>query len=166
MHKGHLCRLWSLYPHENSACRCCLFLLYFLYIIVLWYEFWIEKLNLYLSSRKVTKVARTLAAKALQLETEQKSCTVMALLDGGTLRRHKSWLKVIKIPITTYISVRIRTFWWLLVHNDAVWVISKSRFFLCSQNYYSQLFMLTGGTPSYSNCYFEESMPDAWQTYS
>ncbi|KAH6808850.1 P-loop containing nucleoside triphosphate hydrolases superfamily protein [Perilla frutescens var. frutescens] len=43
---------------------------------------------------QVTKVARILAAKALQLETEQKSCTVMALLDGGSLRRHKSWLKV------------------------------------------------------------------------
>ncbi|XP_042054911.1 DEAD-box ATP-dependent RNA helicase 58, chloroplastic-like [Salvia splendens] len=43
---------------------------------------------------QVTKVARTLAAKSLQLENEQKSFTVMALLDGGTLRRHKSWLKV------------------------------------------------------------------------
>ncbi|KAL3648937.1 DEAD-box ATP-dependent RNA helicase 58, chloroplastic [Castilleja foliolosa] len=39
---------------------------------------------------QVTKVARALAAKSL----EQKSCTVMALLDGGTLLRHKSWLKV------------------------------------------------------------------------
>ncbi|KAK6130314.1 hypothetical protein DH2020_035934 [Rehmannia glutinosa] len=35
-----------------------------------------------------------LAAKSLELESEQQSCTVMALLDGGTLRRHKSWLKV------------------------------------------------------------------------
>lgn len=43
---------------------------------------------------QVTKVARVLAAKSVQLETEQKSCAVMALLDGGTLRRHKSWLKV------------------------------------------------------------------------
>ncbi|KAK6130358.1 hypothetical protein DH2020_035915 [Rehmannia glutinosa] len=42
----------------------------------------------------VTKVARMLAAKSLELESEQQSCTVMALLDGGTLRRHKSWLKV------------------------------------------------------------------------
>lgn len=36
---------------------------------------------------KVTKVARMLAAKPMDI-------TVMALLDGGMLRRHKSWLKV------------------------------------------------------------------------
>ncbi|KAL0414573.1 UNVERIFIED_CONTAM: DEAD-box ATP-dependent RNA helicase 58, chloroplastic [Sesamum radiatum] len=43
---------------------------------------------------QVTKVARMLAAKYPGLDSEQRSCTVMALLDGGTLRRHKSWLKV------------------------------------------------------------------------
>ncbi|KAK4405697.1 DEAD-box ATP-dependent RNA helicase 58, chloroplastic [Sesamum angolense] len=43
---------------------------------------------------QVTKVARMLAAKYPELDSEQRSCTVMALLDGGTLRRHKSWLKV------------------------------------------------------------------------
>ncbi|XP_059632543.1 DEAD-box ATP-dependent RNA helicase 58, chloroplastic isoform X1 [Cornus florida] len=42
---------------------------------------------------QVTKVARILAAKPAELGLEQKSCTVMALLDGGMLRRHKSWLK-------------------------------------------------------------------------
>ncbi|KAK9288114.1 hypothetical protein L1049_016562 [Liquidambar formosana] len=42
---------------------------------------------------QVTKVARMLAAKPLELGLEQKSCSVMALLDGGMLRRHKSWLK-------------------------------------------------------------------------
>ncbi|XP_051130506.1 DEAD-box ATP-dependent RNA helicase 58, chloroplastic isoform X2 [Andrographis paniculata] len=42
---------------------------------------------------QVTKVARMLAAKSSELEPEQKSCIIMALLDGGTLRRHKSWLK-------------------------------------------------------------------------
>uniref|UniRef100_A0A5B7AZ80 RNA helicase n=2 Tax=Davidia involucrata TaxID=16924 RepID=A0A5B7AZ80_DAVIN len=42
---------------------------------------------------QVTKVARVLAAKPAELGLEQKSCTVMALLDGGILRRHKSWLK-------------------------------------------------------------------------
>ncbi|KAK2988968.1 hypothetical protein RJ640_000768 [Escallonia rubra] len=42
---------------------------------------------------QVTKVARVLAAKPGELQLQQKSCTVMALLDGGTLRRHKSWLK-------------------------------------------------------------------------
>ncbi|XP_052108319.1 DEAD-box ATP-dependent RNA helicase 58, chloroplastic isoform X3 [Arachis duranensis] len=43
---------------------------------------------------QVTKVARMLAAKPTGVDGEQKSCTIMALLDGGTLRRHKSWLKV------------------------------------------------------------------------
>ncbi|MED6132356.1 DEAD-box ATP-dependent RNA helicase 58, chloroplastic [Stylosanthes scabra] len=42
---------------------------------------------------QVTKVARMLAAKPTGVEGDQKSCTIMALLDGGTLRRHKSWLK-------------------------------------------------------------------------
>ncbi|KAJ9691699.1 hypothetical protein PVL29_013778 [Vitis rotundifolia] len=41
----------------------------------------------------VTKVARMLAAKTMKPELEQKSCTVMALLDGGMLKRHISWLK-------------------------------------------------------------------------
>jgi hypothetical protein len=43
---------------------------------------------------KVAKVARILAAKPSGVEGEQRSCTIMALLDGGTLRRHKSWFKV------------------------------------------------------------------------
>ncbi|TQD97560.1 hypothetical protein C1H46_016820 [Malus baccata] len=43
---------------------------------------------------QVTKVARMLAAKPKEGELEQKLCTVMALLDGGMLTRHKSWLKV------------------------------------------------------------------------
>ncbi|XP_068326475.1 DEAD-box ATP-dependent RNA helicase 58, chloroplastic isoform X1 [Pyrus communis] len=42
---------------------------------------------------QVTKVARMLATKPKEGELEQKSCTVMALLDGGMLTRHKSWLK-------------------------------------------------------------------------
>ncbi|TKY54033.1 DEAD-box ATP-dependent RNA helicase 58 [Spatholobus suberectus] len=42
---------------------------------------------------QVTKVARTLAAKPTGVDGEQKSCSIMALLDGGTLKRHKSWLK-------------------------------------------------------------------------
>lgn len=43
---------------------------------------------------QVTKVARMLAAKPSELEPEQhKTCTVMALLDGGMLKRHKTWLK-------------------------------------------------------------------------
>ncbi|XP_062168489.1 DEAD-box ATP-dependent RNA helicase 58, chloroplastic isoform X2 [Alnus glutinosa] len=42
---------------------------------------------------QVTRVARMLAGRPMELELEQKGCTVMALLDGGMLRRHKSWLK-------------------------------------------------------------------------
>ncbi|XP_061991826.1 DEAD-box ATP-dependent RNA helicase 58, chloroplastic isoform X1 [Rosa rugosa] len=42
---------------------------------------------------QVTRVARMLAAKPKEGELEQKGCTVMALLDGGMLTRHKSWLK-------------------------------------------------------------------------
>ncbi|KMS95860.1 hypothetical protein BVRB_004370 isoform B [Beta vulgaris subsp. vulgaris] len=43
---------------------------------------------------QVTKVARMLAAKPTDSGTEQqKACTVMALLDGGMLKRHKTWLK-------------------------------------------------------------------------
>ncbi|KAI8008456.1 hypothetical protein LOK49_LG07G00715 [Camellia lanceoleosa] len=40
---------------------------------------------------QVTKVARMLTAKPVELGEE--ACCVMALLDGGMLRRHKSWLK-------------------------------------------------------------------------
>nr|XP_048333058.1 DEAD-box ATP-dependent RNA helicase 58, chloroplastic isoform X3 [Ziziphus jujuba var. spinosa] len=42
---------------------------------------------------QVTKVARMLAARPMESELDRKLCTVMALLDGGMLRRHKSWLK-------------------------------------------------------------------------
>ncbi|KAF4378861.1 hypothetical protein G4B88_008331 [Cannabis sativa] len=42
---------------------------------------------------QVTKVARTLAAKPTESDLEQHSCTIMALLDGGSLKRHKTWLK-------------------------------------------------------------------------
>ncbi|KAL2934359.1 DEAD-box ATP-dependent RNA helicase 58 chloroplastic [Bienertia sinuspersici] len=43
---------------------------------------------------QVTKIARMLAAKPADFGPEQqKSCTVMALLDGGMLKRHRTWLK-------------------------------------------------------------------------
>lgn len=38
-----------------------------------------------------------LAAKPKDLGPDGKSCTIMALLDGGMLRRHKSWLKVVNL---------------------------------------------------------------------
>lgn len=48
---------------------------------------------------KVAKVARMLAAKPAGMEEMQRACTVMALLDGGMLKRQKSWLKVLFISI-------------------------------------------------------------------
>ncbi|GAB4851125.1 DEAD-box ATP-dependent RNA helicase 58, chloroplastic [Ancistrocladus abbreviatus] len=42
---------------------------------------------------QVAKVARMLAANPIDLDSGQKTCSVMALLDGGTLKRHRSWLK-------------------------------------------------------------------------
>ncbi|KAK6930007.1 DEAD/DEAH box helicase domain [Dillenia turbinata] len=42
---------------------------------------------------QVTQVARMLAGKPRKLESQQKPLTVMALLDGGMLKRHKSRLK-------------------------------------------------------------------------
>ncbi|XP_038877252.1 DEAD-box ATP-dependent RNA helicase 58, chloroplastic isoform X2 [Benincasa hispida] len=43
---------------------------------------------------QVTKVARMLAARPPDSEHGLNSYVVMALLDGGLLRRHKTWLKV------------------------------------------------------------------------
>ncbi|CAL5337715.1 unnamed protein product [Camellia sinensis] len=48
---------------------------------------------------QVTKVARMLAAKPAELGEE--ACCVMALLDGGMLRRLKSWLKPPTILVAT-----------------------------------------------------------------
>ncbi|KAK8960460.1 hypothetical protein KSP40_PGU008600 [Platanthera guangdongensis] len=42
---------------------------------------------------QVTKVARMLAAKSVDSGNISRACTIMALLDGGMLKRHKSWLK-------------------------------------------------------------------------
>ncbi|XP_047263715.1 DEAD-box ATP-dependent RNA helicase 58, chloroplastic isoform X2 [Capsicum annuum] len=42
---------------------------------------------------QVTKVARMLAANPSECDSGLKLCTVMGLLDGGMLKRHKSWLK-------------------------------------------------------------------------
>ncbi|PKA52609.1 DEAD-box ATP-dependent RNA helicase 58, chloroplastic [Apostasia shenzhenica] len=42
---------------------------------------------------QVTKVARMLAANSGGSDNMHKACTVMALFDGGMLKRHKSWLK-------------------------------------------------------------------------
>ncbi|MQL76251.1 hypothetical protein Taro_008621 [Colocasia esculenta] len=42
---------------------------------------------------QVTRVARMLAAKPTGYEMVEETCTIMALLDGGMLKRHKSWLK-------------------------------------------------------------------------
>lgn len=56
---------------------------------------------------KVTRVARMLAAKSKEGELEQKACTVMALLDGGMLTRHKSWLKVLHFSLHHQLNLHI-----------------------------------------------------------
>jgi hypothetical protein len=43
-----------------------------------------------------------LAGRPMELEVEQKECTVMSLLDGGMLKRHKSWLKVMYILVIIF----------------------------------------------------------------
>ena len=54
---------------------------------------------------KVTKVARMLAAKPTDNGSEQqKSCTVMALLDGGMLKRHRMWLKVLSTFLVNHFT--------------------------------------------------------------
>ncbi|KAK9076923.1 hypothetical protein SSX86_005258 [Deinandra increscens subsp. villosa] len=45
------------------------------------------------NSRAGHAIARMLAAKSDQPLLDNKPCTIMALLDGGTLKRQKSWLK-------------------------------------------------------------------------
>lgn len=40
-------------------------------------------------------------------ESGQKSCIIMALLDGGTLKRHKSWLRVKRFLTLAEISLHI-----------------------------------------------------------
>ncbi|XP_020589531.1 DEAD-box ATP-dependent RNA helicase 58, chloroplastic isoform X4 [Phalaenopsis equestris] len=42
---------------------------------------------------QVTKIARVLAAKSVESDNIPRNYTVMSLLDGGMLRRHKTWLK-------------------------------------------------------------------------
>lgn len=54
---------------------------------------------------KVTKVARMLSAKPVGFEYAQKACTVMALLDGGMLKRHRNWLKVLLVSDQHFLIV-------------------------------------------------------------
>ncbi|XP_031738178.1 DEAD-box ATP-dependent RNA helicase 58, chloroplastic isoform X3 [Cucumis sativus] len=52
-----------------------------------------RELGMQVRLNSVTKVARMLAAKPAASEDGLNSYVVMALLDGGLLRRHKTWLK-------------------------------------------------------------------------
>lgn len=61
---------------------------------------------------KVAKVARMLAAKSTDIEV--KGCTVMALLDGGMLRRHRSWLKVGLVDIVIFLKNSLFFLWFSL----------------------------------------------------
>ncbi|XP_044484858.1 DEAD-box ATP-dependent RNA helicase 58, chloroplastic isoform X2 [Mangifera indica] len=101
---------------------------------------------------QVTKVARMLAAKPSETGSEEKSCTVMALLDGGMLRRHKSWLKAEppKIVVATIgclcqlIDKNI-----LKLESMSVLVIDEVDFLFNSSKQVSSLKKLLG---SYSSC--------------
>lgn len=84
--------------------KLCLNFMYFLLSSVLIFHFVVLKLVLMVmlfltwwNGTQVTKVARMLAAKPAASEDGLNSYVVMALLDGGLLRRHKTWLKVLHL---------------------------------------------------------------------
>ncbi|XP_031276585.1 DEAD-box ATP-dependent RNA helicase 58, chloroplastic isoform X2 [Pistacia vera] len=101
---------------------------------------------------QVTKVARMLAAKPSESGSEEKSCTVMALLDGGMLRRHKSWLKAEppKIVVATIGSLcQLIEKNILKLESMQVLVIDEVDFLFNSSTQVSSLKKLLG---SYSSC--------------
>ncbi|KAJ4722397.1 DEAD-box ATP-dependent RNA helicase [Melia azedarach] len=101
---------------------------------------------------QVTKVARMLASKPTETDSEQKSCTVMALLDGGMLKRHKSWLKA---EPPTIVVATIGSLCQLIekhifkLESMRVLVIDEVDFLFNSSKQVSSLKKLLG---SYSSC--------------
>lgn len=71
--------------HYQQACACSAYSQYCLFV-------------------KVASVARMLAAKPTGFESVKEICTIMALLDGGMLKRHKTWLKVFFYTLTVLTS--------------------------------------------------------------
>lgn len=89
---------------NSVSSKLCLNFMYFLLSSVLIFHFVVLKLVLMVmlfltwwNGTQVTKVARMLAAKPAASEDGLNSYVVMALLDGGLLRRHKTWLKVLHL---------------------------------------------------------------------
>lgn len=90
---------------NSVTSRLCLNFMYFLLSSVLVFLFVVLKLVFFMvilfftwwNGTQVTKVARMLAAKPAASEDGLNSYVVMALLDGGLLRRHKTWLKVLHL---------------------------------------------------------------------
>ncbi|KAK4372454.1 hypothetical protein RND71_007838 [Anisodus tanguticus] len=74
----------------------------------------VQHLSWCLLGSLVTKVARMLAANPSECESGMKSCTVMALLDGGMLKRHKSWI-VRELVLTSVASLPTHLFCLLLL---------------------------------------------------
>ncbi|KAJ4847294.1 DEAD-box ATP-dependent RNA helicase 58, chloroplastic [Turnera subulata] len=101
---------------------------------------------------QVTKVARVLAAKPEDGGLEQKQFTVMALLDGGLLRRHKSWLKAEPptIVVATIASLcRMLDNQILKLKNVKVLVVDEVDFMFNSSKQVSSVRKLL---TSYSSC--------------
>ncbi|XP_019450637.1 PREDICTED: DEAD-box ATP-dependent RNA helicase 58, chloroplastic isoform X2 [Lupinus angustifolius] len=101
---------------------------------------------------QVTKVARMLATKPSGVEDDQKSCTIMALLDGGTLKRHKSWLKAepptIVIATVASLSQMLERQFFML-QSVRVLVVDEVDFIFNSSKQTSSLRKLLN---SYSSC--------------
>ncbi|KAE8668082.1 DEAD-box ATP-dependent RNA helicase 58 [Hibiscus syriacus] len=102
---------------------------------------------------QVTKVARLLAAaRHMDPVLDHKSYTVMALLDGGMLRRHKSWLKA---EPPTIVVATIRSLSQMLekqifkLDSMRVLVVDEVDFLFNSSKQVSSLRMLL---TSYSSC--------------
>ncbi|XP_019450643.1 PREDICTED: DEAD-box ATP-dependent RNA helicase 58, chloroplastic isoform X3 [Lupinus angustifolius] len=93
-----------------------------------------------------------LATKPSGVEDDQKSCTIMALLDGGTLKRHKSWLKAepptIVIATVASLSQMLERQFFML-QSVRVLVVDEVDFIFNSSKQTSSLRKLLN---SYSSC--------------
>lgn len=95
-----------------------------------------------------------LAAKPKEGELEQKSCTVMALLDGGMLTRHKSWLKVLHFSFVLHVCNDLGFL--LLYYVTKKYCILVMCFIQC-------LNVVSGGAPYYCGGNDWEFVPNAWE---
>ncbi|KAE9602116.1 putative RNA helicase [Lupinus albus] len=101
---------------------------------------------------QVTKVARMLASKPIGFQQDQKSCTIMPLLDGGTLKRYKSWLKaepptIVIATVASLSQILERQFF--MLESVRVLVVDEVDFIFNSSKQTSSLRKLLN---SYSSC--------------